>query len=214
MLNYYINHDTEVLSTAANSATPLTKMTAKRLTTFTFAAVFTDSSGNPITLPEGSAGVFVGMNPAESAGSGDYVVRAGYWTPPVEQGGGYAFSVDLWGTELDAIATDSNGNRTLNCEIYWTEPDSFVGITQTFQLVVGQNLYQGGELPGDPAPLYPLPANIATVVATPSGLADFSTLPNQAAPPSGAPLYLAIDNTSLWVIAAEQTSWQKITLGS
>ena len=166
-MNLHIDLGTNQLIKAPGVVAPVASISVKRGDQPTFELYFYSDGITPATLPTGSSIVFA----AKAAGkydSTDVAVFAGTWTTPGNGAFAYMATPSFNTTELDTLlnrdAETANdlASITLMAEISWLS-DSKQSSTQTFNLVVNNDVYRGNEGEPSPAtPVYPLPSDIAT----------------------------------------------------
>ena len=166
-MKLHIDLGSNQLIKAPGVISPLASITVKRGDQPTFELYFYSDGFTPTRLPTGTAIVFA----AKATGqydSTDVAVFADTWTAPADGAFAYTASPSFATTELDTLLnrdseTDNDlASITLMAEISWvagTKPSS----TQTFALVVHNDVYRGGEASPTPAtPTYPPPSALIT----------------------------------------------------
>lgn len=170
MIKIYCHKDTGVLTVSIGGAR-IASITAKHNTTLEREVVFHDGAA-VVTLDVAAAGVFVAKTKPTSGGpTGVLRVWDVEWVPTGLQGGGYVFSVPLWGANLEAVTAEEDGRKLLSAAVHFTEPDRSQE-SQTFDLIVEPPVFLDDETPDDPEDPYPLPSSILTKAGNLAGLAD------------------------------------------
>lgn len=158
MIQYKCHRDTGYLLTAAGSA--VLRIQAKRNTVLSREIVFHDGTAL-VDLPETAEGIFVAKEKDQGTGlpTGALRVWDMAWDAPQVSGGGYALHVPLYGSALDGLTPDDEGNLLLLAELHVVIEGEIVK-SQSIDLVIQPPVYTDEDPLDDPEAPFPLPASI------------------------------------------------------
>ncbi len=139
-MNLYLNTTNGQLATSPGGATPVRKLTVKRGDQLDL-EIFADGE-----LPAGTTAVFAAR--PRGVYSGGLVLLATGWSAPATSGEGYRLVVPVASDPLEGLFTDEVPMVPLMAELSIQLPEAAYPLTsQTFDLEVVRDLYQGGEVP-------------------------------------------------------------------
>ena len=161
-MKLYIDLTAQKLITAPGYSTPVESLVVKRGDKPTFELTYLEDATEPTLLPANSSIVFAAKVSLDY--DGEVAAFCDEWTAPVA--GEYAYrAVPNFNTTklnellaVDGAASNDVASVTLMAEISWATAVG-VATTQTFKLVVANDVYRGNETSPVPAtPAYPAPA--------------------------------------------------------
>ncbi len=200
-MQLWLTPSTGELSLSDTAQIPVARIHAKSGTVFELQVFSTE----PLDVAAG------GVLTAKSKGAylGNLAAIDSSWTASGTDPVSYLFELDLFTEEVESLFSGEVSMVPLMAEITWTSGTQH-GKSQTFDLLVGRQVWRGDEQVPTPASVqYPIVIFLEDV---PANKTDFFMFDGGVAPVAG--LYQSEDSRYTYTIKGGQTEWRRTPISA